>query len=68
MVTSLGFRTKERPQRYKKARYTIGNVSEKDLLKNIKEFEKIKKLPYEKKRPKHEPIDIYFSLGILQSV
>ena len=38
------------------------NVSEKDLSKIIKEFEKIEKLPYEKRRPKHEPTSSYFHL------
>ena len=33
------------------------------LLKIIKEFEKIGKLPYEKKRPKHDPTDSYFHLS-----
>ena len=61
-VTALYFNTKERSQRYKKARYDIGNVSDKDLLKIIKEFEKIGKLPYEKKRPKLEPTPSYFHL------
>ena len=55
LVTSLGFKTKARSQKYKKARHAIGNVSEKDLSKIIKEFENIEKLPYEKKSPKHEP-------------
>ena len=32
-------------------------------MKIIKEFEKIEKLPYEKKRPKHEPTDSYFRLA-----
>ena len=32
-------------------------------MKIIKEFEKIGKLPYEKKRPKHEPTDRYFHLA-----
>ena len=50
-------------QKYKKARYAIGNVSEKDLLKIINEFDKIEKLPYEKKRTKHEPNDSYFNLA-----
>ena len=63
MITYLGFKTKVRSQKYKKARYTIGNVSEKDRLKIIKEFEKIEKLPYEKKRPKHDPTDSYFYLA-----
>ena len=63
MITSLGFKAKVRPQKYKKARYAIGNVSKKDLYKIIKEFEKIEKLPYEKKRSKHEPTDSYFHLA-----
>ena len=62
LVTALDFKTKVRSQKYKKAGYAIGNVSEKDLLKIIKEFEKIGKLPYEKKRPKHEPTPSYFHL------
>ena len=41
--------TKVRSQKYEKARYSIGNVSEKDLSKIIIDFEKIGKLPYEKK-------------------
>ena len=57
LIASLGFKTKARSKKYKTARYTIGNVSEKDLSKIIKEFEKIEKLTYEKKRPKHEPTD-----------
>ena len=57
LITSLGFKAKARPQKYKKARYAVGNVSKKDLSKIIKEFEKIKKLPYEKKSPKNEPTD-----------
>ena len=48
--------------KYKKARYAIGNVSEKDLSKHFKDFEKIGKLPYEKKMPKHEPTPSYFHL------
>ena len=39
------------------------NVSEKYISKIIKEFEKINKLPYEKKRPKHEPTNCYFYLA-----
>ena len=62
LVTALDFKTKVRSQKYKKARYAIGNVSERDILKIIKEFEKIGKLPYEKKRPKHEPTHSYFHL------
>ena len=62
LVTALDFNTKVRSSRYKKARYAIGNVSEKDLSKIIKEFEKIGKLPYEKMIPKHEPTPSYFHL------
>ena len=64
MITSLGFKTKARSQKYKKARYAILNVSKKDLSKIIKEFEKFEKLPYEKKRAKHEPTDSHFHLEI----
>ena len=54
LITSLAFKTKARPQKYKKARYAIGNVSEKDISKIIKEFEKIEIPPYRKKRPKND--------------
>ena len=53
LITSMGFNTKARSQKYKNARYAIVNVSEKDLSRIIKDFEKIEKLPYEKKMPKH---------------
>ena len=62
LVTALDFRTKVGSSKYKKARYAIGNVSEKDILRIIKEFEKIGKLPYEKRIPKHEPTPSYFHL------
>ena len=52
-----------RPQKYKKARYAIVNVSKKDLSKIIREFNKFDKIPYENKRPKHEPTDSYFYLA-----
>ena len=57
-----GFQDQSKVQKYKKARYAIVNVSEKDLSKIIKDFEKTGKLPYEKKRPKHEPNHSYFHL------
>ena len=47
LVTALDFKTKLRLQKCKKARYAIGNVSEKGLSKIIKDFEKIGKIPYE---------------------
>ena len=62
LVTALAFKTKVRSSKYKKARYAIGNVSEKDLSKIIKEFEKFGKLSYEKRIPKHEPTPRYFHL------
>ena len=63
LITSLGFKAKVILQKYKKARYAIGNVSNKDLSKIIREFDKSVKLPYDKKRPKHEPTDSYFYLA-----
>ena len=60
LVTAMDFKTTVRLQEYKKARYAIENVSKKDLSKIIKEFEKIGKLPYEKKSPKYEPTHSYF--------
>ena len=62
LVTALAFKTKVRSPKYKNSRYAIENVSEKDLLKIIKEFEKIRKLPYEKRIPKHDPTPSYFHL------
>ena len=62
MVTALDFKTKVRSPKYKKARYAIGNLNEKDLSKIIKEFEKIRKLPNEKRIPKHELTPSYFHL------
>ena len=62
LVTALAFNTKVRLPKYKKAGYAIKNVSEKDLLNIIKEFEKIGRVPYEKKIPKHEPTTSYFHL------
>ena len=38
LVTALVLKTKVRSAKIKKSRYAIGNVSEKDLLKIIKEF------------------------------
>ena len=63
MVTALAFKTKVRFPKYKKARYAIVNVSEKDISKIIRGLQKFEKLSYEKKRPKHEPTDCYFYLA-----
>ena len=62
LVTSLAFNIKVRSQKYKKARYAIGNVSKKDLSKIIEDFEKIGKVPDVKRIPKHEPTYSYFHL------
>ena len=55
LITALDFKTKVRSQKYKKSRYAIVNISKKDLSKIIKGFEKIGKVPYVKRIPKHEP-------------
>ena len=62
LVTAVASKTKARPQKYKKAMYAIENISKKDLSKIIKEFEKIGKVPYVKRTPKHEPTPSYFHL------
>ena len=48
LITSKGFKTNARSQKHKKARYAIGNVSEKEISKIIREFKKFEKLSYEK--------------------
>ena len=63
LITSLYLKAKVRPHIYKKSRYVIGNVSKKDLLNIIREFEKLPYESYERKRPKHEPTDSYFYLA-----
>ena len=62
MVTALALNTKSRSKKYKKARYSIGNVRMKDLLNIINEFEKIVKVTYVKRIPKHEPTYSYYHL------
>ena len=62
LVTDLAFKTKVRLSKYKRSRYAIVNVNEKYLSNIIKEFEKIGKLPYEKRIPKHEPTPRYFHI------
>ena len=63
MITYLGIKAKSRPKKYKKASYTIVNVSKKDLSKIIRDLEKLFYKSYEKKRAKHEPTDSYFYLA-----
>ena len=60
LITSLGLKSKTIPEKYKKERYAIVDVSKKDLSKIIREFEKLPYESYEKKRPKHEAADSYF--------
>ena len=62
LVTALALNTKARSTKYKMARYTIVNVSMKDLSKKIKEFEMFFKVPHLKKTPKHERTLSYFHL------
>ena len=63
MITSLGIKEKTRPKKYKKSRYTIVNISIKYLSKIIREFEKLPYKIYERRRPKHDPTDIYLYLA-----
>ena len=63
LITYLGIKAKTRPKKYKKARYAIGNVSKKDLLKIIRKLEKLTYESYERNRPKHEPTDSYLYLA-----
>ena len=63
-MTALALRTKARSEKYKKARYVIGNVSMKEHSNKIKEFDKIVKVPYVKRIPKYEPTSSYFHLVV----
>ena len=63
LITSLGLKAKARPNKCKKARYAIVNVSKKVLSMIFSEFEKILYESYERKRPKNEPTDSYFYLS-----
>ena len=60
LTTSLSIKAKTRPKRYKKAGYSIVNISKKDLSRIIRKFEKFPYKSYENKRPKHEPAEKYF--------
>ena len=57
-----GSQDRSKVKKYKKARYSIVNISMKDLLDIIKEFEKIVKVPYVKRIPEHEPTSSYYHL------
>ena len=60
LITSLGIKAKSSAKKYKKARYAIVNVSMKNLLNIIGDFETLPDKLYESKRPKHEPNHSYF--------
>ena len=62
LVTAMVFKSKVRSQKYKKAKYAIGNVNMKDIFSITKEYEKIVKVPYMKRIPKHEPTSSYYHL------
>ena len=47
-------------KKYNNARYSIGNVSMKDLPNIIREFENVPYKSYESRRPKNEPTYNYF--------
>ena len=53
LVTSLSFKTKVRSK----------NTKRKVMPSEMSARKKIEKLPYEKRRPKHEPTDSYFHLS-----
>ena len=56
LITFLGLKTKAKPKKYKKERYTIRNVSKNDLSNIIREFEKLSYTSFKRRIPKHEPI------------
>ena len=53
LVTALALNTKAGSTKYKTARYDIKNVSMKDHVNKIIEFENFVKVPHFKKEPKH---------------
>ena len=57
-----GSQDQSKVEKYKKARYAIGNVSMKDLSNKTKDFENFVKEPHLKTTPKHEPTLSYFHL------
>ena len=60
LIASLGIKAKTRPKKYNMARYSIGNISKKDLSKVIREFEKLTYKSYERRKTKHQHNDSYF--------
>ena len=64
LITYLGIKNIITQNKNKKARYTITNVSLKNIYRIIKEFEKLPYEGYVQKRFKHLPTDIQFYLAI----
>ena len=62
-MTYLGLKINVRSNKNKKSRYAITNVSEKDISKIIKDFEKFTYRGYVRKSPNHEPAESYFYLA-----
>ena len=62
-MKGVDYNTNIRSKKYKKARYSITDVSIKDLSNVIKEFGKFPYKCYVQKSPNHEPTDSYFYLA-----
>ena len=52
LITSMGFKAKERPEKYKNVRYAIGNVSKKELSETIKEYKNLRDYLMRRRGPK----------------
>ena len=61
LIAYLFFKAKVRPQKYKKERYTIGNVSKKDLSKIIREFDKFEKYLMRRRGPNMNLLTVTFT-------
>ena len=57
LITSLGLSTIRRPKDIKKSRFTINNLSLKDISEKFKEFYKLPYEGYVRKSSKHMPTD-----------
>ena len=62
-----GSQDQSKVEKEKKVSYAIRNVSMKDLSNIIKEFEKIVKVPYVKRIPKHEPTSVHVPIVFIKS-
>ena len=59
MINYMGLKSKAGPNKYKKARYAIGNFSMKDPSKIIRQFEKLPLKSYYRRSHKHEPTEMF---------